>query len=107
MKNTLYAYRGIYRRKHINLDKDAKIQVNADLTSWLGTDNIASATWEVEDSSSAITVSNTSETTKVATAYLSCTDYGQSMFVKVSCVTDAAIPETCSRSFIVHRARTV
>lgn len=105
-KNVLYAYRGIYKKKHIYLDEDAKTKVAVDFTNYLDGDNIASVTWKVEDESSAITVSDTSETTKVATAYLTCNDYGRPMWVKCSAVTDAAVAETCSRSFMVHRART-
>ena len=105
-KNNLYVYRGIARKLHIYLDKDSKKKVTIDFTNWLDGDNIASITYEVEDSSTAVQVTNTSETTKIATLYLACTDYGQPMFVKAKMVTDAAIPETCSRSIVVHRVRT-
>ena len=105
-RNILYAYRGIYKKKHVTVDVDATIKIQMDATNWLDGDNIASAVWKTEDETSLIAVSNTSETTKVCTAYLTTTSYGQSINLKCSALSDNATPETCSRSFTVHRART-
>lgn len=106
-KTTLYAYRGIYKKKHVYIDKDGKIAIHMDGTNWLDGDTFTTATWKIEDSSTAITVSDTSLATPIATAYITCTDYGESVNLKVSATSDAAVPEICSRSFTVHRVRTV
>jgi hypothetical protein len=106
-KNNLYVYRGIARKLHVYVDKDSKKKATIDFTNWLDGDNIASITYEVEDSSTVVQVTDTSETTKIATLYLACTDYNSTpIHVKAKMVTDAAIPETCSRSIVVHRVRT-
>ena len=57
-KNTLYAYRGVYRKKVIYLDKDAKTKINMDASGWADTDSIASASWEVENSDTSITITH-------------------------------------------------
>ena len=106
-KNTLHAYRGIYRKKTIFLDKDSKVAIHMDATNWLDGDDITSASWSVEDDSTEITISDTSETTKIATAYLVCTEYNsRPLHVKVIAVSDAATPESCARSFLIRRTRT-
>jgi hypothetical protein len=107
-KNVSYAYRGIYKGPvHIRVDKSGLIKIQMDGTNWLGdTDTFVSATWKVEDDSTAVTISDTSLATPIATAYVSCTDYGEPVNIKVSCVSDAAVAETCTRSFVIHRVRT-
>jgi hypothetical protein len=106
-KNTLYAFRGIYKGPlHVYVDKDAKIAIHMDGTNWLDGDTFTAATWKIEDNSTAITVSDKSLATPIATAYITCTDYGEPVNLKVSCTSSAAVPEICSRSFVVHRART-
>ena len=106
-KTTLYSYRGIYKGPlHVKIDKSGKIAIHMDGTNWLDGDTFTSATWKIEDDSTAITVSDKSLATPVATAYVSCTDYGQPVNLKVSCLSDASVPETCTRSFVIHRVRT-
>ena len=108
-RNTIYIYRGIVK-KHpgIYIDKDAKTKVTIDYTNYLDGDGIASMSYEVEDSSTVVQVTDTSEVSPIATLYLACTDYGTTPIqVKANMVTDnATVAETCSRSFTVHRART-
>ena len=107
-RNNIMVYRGIFKRPAVYIDDDGKTKVTIDYTPYLSNDadNIASITYEIEDSSTAIQVTDTSETTKIATLYIASTDYGSPIKVKANMVTDAAVAETCSRSFTVHRART-
>ena len=108
-KNTVYAYRGIYKGPlHVNIDKSSKVKIKLDGTAWLETgETFASATWKIEDDSTAVTLTDKSLATPIATAYVSCTDYGQPVNIKVSCTSDASVPEICTRSFVIHRVRTV
>ena len=108
-KNMLFAFRGIYRKKHIYIDYDAKTKIQADFTNYLDGDLIDSVTWAVQDSNADVQISDESFTAAgIATAYIAATDYtSQRIHVKVSITSDASVPEICSRSFVVHRVRTV
>jgi hypothetical protein len=106
-KNVAYAYRGIFKGPlHVYIDKASKTKISLDTTNWVGSDTITGATWKIEDDSTAVTLSDTSLATPIATTYVSCTDYGEPVNIKVSCVSDAAVAETCTRSFVIHRVRT-
>ena len=108
-RNVLYVYRGIYRQLNVYVDEDSKGKVLIDFTNYLSNDldSIASITYKIEDQSTSVQITDTSETAQIATLYVTATDYGtKPIKVKCNMVTDAAVAETCSRSFTVHRART-
>ena len=106
-RNNIYVYRGIYHKHSIYIDKDAKTKLTIDYTNYLSTDAIASMAYEIEDSSTALQISDSSIASPIATLYVTATDYGTTPIkIKANMTSDATVAEVCSRSFTVHRART-
>lgn len=107
-QNTLFVQRGFYDMLTVYIDKDSDAKlVKIDWSDWLNGSSIASTTWEVQNSSNRITVSNTSNNSTICTAYLNATYYNDEIFVKNTIVTNDTIPETESRSILVKTVRTV
>jgi len=105
---TLFAQKGSndMLTVYIDIDADAKL-VNVDWSGWLGTSTIASSTWKVQEGSTAIVISNQSNTATVATGYLDSVVDNQNLFIKNTIVTNDAIPRTEPRSILVKTLRTV
>ena len=104
----LIVFRGLYDMKVIYIDVDAKKRIQADWTDWLNGSTIDTSTWTVESSSTEIVVSDTSNTTAVTVAYINAAagTYQLDINLKNTIVTNDAIPETESRSFLIKVVRT-
>ena len=104
---TLVVQRGVYSMKTVYIDKAAKKRISVDWAKWLPSDvTIASSTWETENETNRLVVSDTSATSTVTECYIDTTDYDFEIFLKNTIVTDATIPETESRSFLIKTVRT-
>ena len=111
--NTLFIRRGVHEVKRVYLDRDSDAQIQLfDWSAWLDSgESIASYTLEVDETASssdgsALTTSNSSNTSTVVTTYLDTDAYGYSKHLKNQIVTDADIPRTAARSIIVKTVRT-
>jgi len=110
----LVVTRGEYTIKTIYLDKGTtggtqnKKRISVNWTKWLPSGvSISTSAWEVERDNNLITIADEAKTSTATECYLSTIDYGPPhLFVKNTIVTDATVPETESRSFLIKRTRT-
>ena len=103
----LYIFRGFYDLKTIYIDKDSDLKrIQADWTDWLDGSDISSVACAVQDSATIIAVSETSNTSKIATAYINATKYNQELFLKCTITTNDSPAEIESRSFLIKTLRT-
>jgi len=107
-QTTLFAQRGAFDLLTVYIDKDSDAKlVKIDWSGWLNGSSIASTTWEVENSSNRLTISNQTNNSTICTAYLNATYYNDELYIKNTIVTGDTIPETESRSILVKTLRTV
>jgi hypothetical protein len=109
----LVVTRGEYSIKTIYLDKGTiggtqnVKRISTNWEKWLPSGvTISTSAWEVQDSNTLITITSEAKTSTATECYLSTSQYGMPLFVKNTIVTNAAIPETDSRSFLIKRTRT-
>ena len=80
--------------------------ISVDWSDWLpASTSIASSTWTVENSDTSLTLSGKSNDSTTTECYVKGNQYGLNLFVKNTIVTDAATPETASRSILVKTVR--
>ena len=101
-----FIYRESNNTMNLYLDKDSTKKAEINWASWLGTDGIASVTWQVENNSGLVTIANDSVAGTTATVYVTGTTYDSEINIKATMTTDAAIPEIDSRSIWVRTNRT-
>jgi len=84
-------------------ENNNKKKVQIDWAGWLKDgDTISSVSWKTENNTNVISISDTSETSTVATAFITATVYDTELHVKATMTTDNAIPEVDSRSILVN-----
>jgi len=107
---TLHVIRDSYDLKTIYVDKGSsqRKRISQNWTRWLDGSTIASVVWEVENSSTAITLSDASFNSSVVVNHVNSNDsaYGLDLHLKATITTSDTPPQIESRSFLIRTVRT-
>lgn len=98
-----YMAKLIYAHGSLTNPASTKKRISVDWSKWLPTDvSISTSTWTVEDNrTNVIAVSDESKTSTGTVSYITAKENNRELHLTNTIVTDAAIPETESRSFLI------
>ena len=104
--DVLHVIRGAERTMTLYADEDGKKRASINYILWLPAGvNIASSTWEVENSSNLVTLDDDSTDGTSSEVYVTATTRDTEIWIMNTIVTDATIPETVHNSILVKCVR--